>query len=149
MHDVFTNDAHLIVLLAFSCLGAAIVVAEYGSGLIRTTFAAVPDRRAVLAAKVAVVTAITTLLGATTMVAVMASLILPPNIIDSRKHAWINDIHNATPFYAWQRLGLEGPVHRAPGEFAPPPVLESWLVYAAWPVVLVAVAMFAIGRRDV
>jgi len=48
--------------LAFGALGVLLISSEYASGLIRTTFAAVPRRRAVLAAK-------TTVLGGVTLVA--------------------------------------------------------------------------------
>jgi hypothetical protein len=37
--------------VAFGVLGAMVITAEYGTGMIRTTFAAVPRRRTVLAAK--------------------------------------------------------------------------------------------------
>jgi ABC-type transport system involved in multi-copper enzyme maturation permease subunit len=37
--------------VAFGVLGALVITGEYGTGMIRTTFAAVPRRRAVLAAK--------------------------------------------------------------------------------------------------
>src|SRR3954452_18767664 len=50
--------------VAFGVLGALIITGEYGSGMIRTTFAAVPRRRTVLAAK-ALVFAGTTLVTAT------------------------------------------------------------------------------------
>ena len=49
--------------LAFGALGVLVISSEYTTGLIRTTFAAVPRRRAVLAAKAAVVGAVTVLAG--------------------------------------------------------------------------------------
>ena len=49
--------------LAFGALGVLVMTSEYASGLIRTTFAAVPRRRAVLAAKAAVVGAVTLVAG--------------------------------------------------------------------------------------
>ena len=49
--------------LAFGVIGVLAISSEYGTGLIRTTFAAVPRRRAVLAAKAAVVGAVTLLAG--------------------------------------------------------------------------------------
>jgi ABC-2 type transport system permease protein len=51
--------------VAFGVLGALIITGEYGSGMIRTTFAAVPRRRTVLAAKGLVFTG--TALGAATL----------------------------------------------------------------------------------
>jgi hypothetical protein len=49
--------------LALGALGVLAISSEYTTGLIRTTFAAVPRRRAVIAAKVAVVGALTLLAG--------------------------------------------------------------------------------------
>ena len=49
--------------LAFGALGVLVISSEYTTGLIRTTFAAVPRRRAVLAAKAAAVGAVTLLAG--------------------------------------------------------------------------------------
>jgi len=49
--------------LAFGALGVLAISSEYATGLIRTTFASVPRRRAVLAAKAAVVGVITLLAG--------------------------------------------------------------------------------------
>jgi ABC-2 type transport system permease protein len=49
--------------LAFGVIGVLAISSEYATGLIRTTFAAVPRRRAVLAAKAAVVGAITLAAG--------------------------------------------------------------------------------------
>jgi len=46
--------------IAFGVLGALVITSEYGTGMIRATFAAVPQRRLVLLAKV-VVYAVTTL----------------------------------------------------------------------------------------
>ncbi|MER6361726.1 ABC transporter permease [Kitasatospora sp. NPDC001527] len=46
-------SANLLMLLAGG-VGAAVIVGEYTTGMIRTTFAAVPDRRAVLLAKAGV-----------------------------------------------------------------------------------------------
>ncbi|MEK2490270.1 ABC transporter permease [Kitasatospora purpeofusca] len=56
----------LLMLLAVG-VGAAVVVAEYSSGMIRTTFSAVPDRRAVLLAKAGVLA--TAMLGLGTLAA--------------------------------------------------------------------------------
>jgi ABC-2 type transport system permease protein len=50
-------------VLAFGTLGVLAVSAEYGTGLIRTTLAAVPGRGTVLAAKALVVAALTLVLG--------------------------------------------------------------------------------------
>src|SRR5947209_18059925 len=49
--------------LAIGVLGALVITGEYGSGMIRTTFAAVPQRRLVLGAKAVVFTAVTLVPG--------------------------------------------------------------------------------------
>jgi hypothetical protein len=64
LRDAFTAGAAMIMVLAVAGIGAITVVSEYSTGLIRTTFAAVPDRRALMTAKVVVVTAVMTVFGA-------------------------------------------------------------------------------------
>ncbi|MDX3453205.1 ABC transporter permease [Streptomyces sp. ME02-8801-2C] len=63
LRDAFTLGAAMILVLAAASIGAITIVGEYGTGLIRTTFAAVPARRALMAAKVTVVTALMTVYG--------------------------------------------------------------------------------------
>ncbi|GAB7180533.1 ABC transporter permease [Kitasatospora sp. Ki12] len=53
-----------LMAIAAGSLGAITVFGEYTTGLIRTTFAAVPDRRGVIAAKVVLIGGITALAGA-------------------------------------------------------------------------------------
>lgn len=62
--DSFPTGAATLLILGAGAIGAITILGEYTTGLIRTTFTAVPARRSVLAAKVAVVTANTTVLGA-------------------------------------------------------------------------------------
>jgi hypothetical protein len=50
-------------LLVFGALGVLVISSEYSTGLIRTTFAAVPQRRAVLAAKATVLGAVALIIG--------------------------------------------------------------------------------------
>jgi ABC-2 type transport system permease protein len=59
----FGNDASVVLMLAAGAMGANVIVSEYGSGLIRTTFVAVPARRSVMAAKLAVVTPVLLVFG--------------------------------------------------------------------------------------
>lgn len=61
--DAFTDNAALVLVLALAAIGAVSVTGEYGSGLMRTTFTAVPARRSVLAAKVLVLAAVSTAFG--------------------------------------------------------------------------------------
>ncbi|MEU1889885.1 ABC transporter permease [Streptomyces pristinaespiralis] len=72
MH-AFTTDAGTVMMLATGAFGALAVTGEYSSGLIRTTFAAVPARRSVMTAKVCVVAAVVTVFGVIVAVASFAS----------------------------------------------------------------------------
>ncbi|GGY18410.1 ABC transporter permease [Streptomyces tanashiensis] len=62
--DAFTYNAALVLILSSAAMGAVTVVGEYGSGLVRTTFTAVPARGALMAAKVLVVTVVQAAFGA-------------------------------------------------------------------------------------
>jgi ABC-2 type transport system permease protein len=64
LQDAFTTNAGIVMMIAAAAIGALAITGEYGTGLIRTTFAAVPARRSVLAAKVAVLTGVMTGFGA-------------------------------------------------------------------------------------
>jgi hypothetical protein len=64
LRDAFTQGAVMMLVLAAASVGAITIVGEYSTGLIRTTFAAVPDRRALMTAMVVVVTAVMTVYGA-------------------------------------------------------------------------------------
>ncbi|MFI0982243.1 ABC transporter permease [Streptomyces sp. NPDC021093] len=61
--DAFPIASAMVLMLIVGTLGALCVVNEYSSGLIRTTFAAVPARRSALAAKMTVMTSVTTAFG--------------------------------------------------------------------------------------
>ncbi|WP_435609310.1 ABC transporter permease [Streptomyces sp. C10-9-1] len=71
--DAFTSHAAMVLTLASAVFGAVAVTGEYGSGLIRTTFTAVPARSAVVAAKAVVVAAVTALFGAVCALASFAA----------------------------------------------------------------------------
>jgi fumarate reductase subunit D len=71
----------LLAQLAIAVLGVLVVTSEYGSGMIRTTFAAVPQRIAVLAAKATVFGAVT--LAATT-VACFAAFFIGQGILSAK-----------------------------------------------------------------
>ncbi|MDX3226106.1 ABC transporter permease subunit [Streptomyces sp. ME19-01-6] len=64
LDEAFTVNAATVMMLALGALGAMAIVGEYATGTIRTTFAAVPARRSVMAAKAVVVTAVTAVFGA-------------------------------------------------------------------------------------
>ncbi|MER8185157.1 ABC transporter permease [Kitasatospora sp. NPDC094015] len=82
----FTNNACIATLLIAGSLGAVALVSEYSTGQIRTTFAAVPARRALLSAKIIVLTVVTTGFGA---LATGASFWLSQAVLSS-KHAGIS-----------------------------------------------------------
>lgn len=81
MRDAFTIGGAMVLMLAAASIGALTLVGEYSTGQIRTTFAAVPARRSVLAAKAVVVTAVTTALGA---VAAVTSFAVTQAILSAR-----------------------------------------------------------------
>lgn len=64
LFDAFTDISSQFVMLAAGSIGAIVIVSEFSTGLIRTTFAAVPNRRAVMGAKVMVLSAVMTGYGA-------------------------------------------------------------------------------------
>jgi hypothetical protein len=63
LQEAFTSNAALLMALALGAIGALVIVGEYSTGTNRTTFAAVPARRSVMAAKAVVVTVVTTVFG--------------------------------------------------------------------------------------
>ncbi|MFJ1792834.1 ABC transporter permease [Kitasatospora griseola] len=63
LHDAFTRPCASLVLLTMGALGAIAILSEQTTGLLRTTFAAVPARKEVLAAKLLVVAATATGFG--------------------------------------------------------------------------------------
>ncbi|MFF0447174.1 ABC transporter permease [Streptomyces sp. NPDC004609] len=62
--SAFTANGAMVLILGTGAIGALTVVGEYSTGMIRTTFAAVPARRSVMAAKAVVVSAVMTAFGA-------------------------------------------------------------------------------------
>ncbi|WP_433188504.1 hypothetical protein [Actinoallomurus sp. CA-150999] len=67
MRDAFPDGAGLLLMLATGSVGAITLTGEYGTGQIRTTFAAVPARRSLVTAKLIDVTVV--MLGYGTVVA--------------------------------------------------------------------------------
>ncbi|GIH20580.1 ABC transporter permease [Rugosimonospora africana] len=62
--DAFNDGSAFLLVIAAGAIGANLVVNEYGTRLIRTTFAAVPARRSVMAAKVVLATGVFVVFGA-------------------------------------------------------------------------------------
>lgn len=93
MRDAFNIVASEVLLLVAGTVGALTVCAEYGTGLIRVTFAAVPARRSVLAAKAAVVSAVMLALGT---VLALASFLTTQAILSGR-HAGLAFTDHGVP----------------------------------------------------
>ncbi|MFJ3928551.1 ABC transporter permease [Streptomyces sp. NPDC090022] len=62
--DSFPMGSATFMALGAGAIGAITMLSEFTTGMIRTTFTAVPARRSVMVAKVVVVTAVTTAFGA-------------------------------------------------------------------------------------
>ncbi|MFD7691577.1 ABC transporter permease, partial [Streptomyces sp. NPDC059781] len=63
LHTAFVDPAWQLLMVITATVGGIVVFGEYTSGMIRTTFIAVPDRQAVIAAKATVVSAVMLTLG--------------------------------------------------------------------------------------
>jgi ABC-2 type transport system permease protein len=85
--------------------------------------------------------------SATTMVTGIFTLIALPSFF-SITTRWSADINHAMVFTAWERLTAIW-VQPSSDGFYRPGVTESWIVYAAWPLVAVVVALLVVRRRDV
>ncbi|MFJ2743359.1 ABC transporter permease [Streptomyces sp. NPDC087440] len=72
LRDAFPLASAMVLMLIVGTLGALSVVNEYASGLIRTTTAAVPARRSLLAAKALVMTGVTAVFGVAVVAASFA-----------------------------------------------------------------------------
>ncbi|MFF9343315.1 ABC transporter permease [Streptomyces sp. NPDC014773] len=62
--DAFTGNAAMVLVLCSAAMGAVAVVGEYGSGQVRTAFAAVPARGALISAKALVLAGVQAGFGA-------------------------------------------------------------------------------------
>ncbi|MFC6021131.1 hypothetical protein ACFP2T_33780 [Plantactinospora solaniradicis] len=85
--------------------------------------------------------------GAATMVTGIFTLIALPSFF-SITTRWSAGINHAMVLTAWDRLTALWPQPSGDG-FYRPTVTESWIVYAAWPLVAVVVALLVVRRRDV
>jgi ABC-2 type transport system permease protein len=85
LQDAFGHSAYLLLMLAAGSIGAITIVSEYSSGLIRTTFTAVPARRSVVIAKIAVMAAVMLAVG--TAIAAF-SFWLTQAILSGRHAGW-------------------------------------------------------------
>jgi ABC-2 type transport system permease protein len=81
MRDAFTLSACEVLILVASTIGVTAVGSEYSTGMVRVTFAAVPARRSVLAAKATVVGTVLLAVGAVT---VLTSFFVTQAILSGR-----------------------------------------------------------------
>jgi ABC-2 type transport system permease protein len=84
--------------------------------------------------------------GATTMVGTAFLLLMLPMFFGSSE-PWAERMHQAMVQSAWQRLvTLYG---WGPEAYGGATVAVAWTVFAAWPLIAVALALFVVRRRDV
>ena len=88
--------------------------------------------------------------SATTVVAVVAVLLLVPNFLSPDRY-WTAVLFHLFPFRAWQRLTDLEPIGQARGwhEAYPSTPGGAWLVFLLWPLVSVLVTLVVVDRRDV
>lgn len=183
-------------------IGALTVAGEYASGLIRTTFTAVPARRWLVTAKAVVLLALLLPVGAATSVAsfavnhaalagqhlamsagdpgasraivaaalfpaacavigmglaalirhvaatvvALAGLLFLLSGVCTAAGGWLAALPGALPSYAWDRLVVlrAGELGHGPAIGVP----QAWVVFGAWPVAAVVLAVVVIQRRD-
>jgi hypothetical protein len=87
--------------------------------------------------------------SAATIVAAVVILLVLPLTISSQLHRWVQEIHNAMPYSAWDRLAFPGSNGSFGGPFLSPSVADCWFVYAVWAVLAVVIAVLVMQRRDV
>ncbi|MFD5435360.1 ABC transporter permease subunit [Kitasatospora sp. NPDC127067] len=203
LNDAFNLVSADILMLVAGGLGAIVIAGEYATGLIRTTLAAVPDRRAVILAKACVLAAVLFGYGVLTVgisfggsqailagtgigqsvtdpaalryvaaavlfgpvcalvglglgtlirhsagavVGTVVVLFFLPSLVTER-YRWSADLLHALPMPAWQRLARTTLAGMRPSEY-PATVTGAWVTFAVWSLASVAVAAFAVHRRD-
>ncbi|MGW8883781.1 ABC transporter permease [Streptomyces sp. NPDC055749] len=204
MSAAFVDPAWQLLMVIAGTFGALVVSGDYTTGLIRTTFAAVPARRAVMAAKAVLLAAVMLVLGtvvagtsfgvtqailqdhhgmsigspgalravaasallapvcalvgmafgalvrhaAGSVAAVVGVLLLLPALFRGDTYRWVTEIGNAMPLTAWEAL-VRNPARDHIVEKYPVTVAEAWIVFGAWSLVAVVVAVTVVHRRDV
>ncbi|MEV0810264.1 hypothetical protein [Micromonospora sp. NPDC050200] len=216
MIAAFAQEAFQILGIVACSVGAIMIFGEYTSGLIRTTFTAVPARRSVVLAKVVVMTVVMLAFGglvsaasfsvtqaiyhqehiglsitapgafravaasallapvcalvgmalgamirhaAGTIVAAIGVLVLAPALFQGETYRWVKEIGNAMVYSAWRAL-VENPAHQiltvpgrpspgGPTEKYPVTITEAWIVFTAWAIAAVVIAVTTMDRREV
>ncbi|WP_441248507.1 ABC transporter permease [Kitasatospora sp. McL0602] len=85
--------------------------------------------------------------GATMATTTFTLLMLPP--IFSSSTRWSADVRNAMPQTAWNRLVQDWDPSPTDTFHLIATVTGSWVTYAAWPLIAVALAVLTVRRRDV
>jgi ABC-2 type transport system permease protein len=129
--------------LAISVLGVLVITSEYGSGMIRATFAAVPQRLTVLAAKAGVFAGVT-LVVSTAAAFVAFGLIFVLPAIASLLPSSMNALQKVLPSNAGQAL-VSGPHHSGTSLLSPWVGFAVFCLYAAAALVVAGVTLV---RRD-
>lgn len=75
-------------------------------------------------------------------------LLLLPALFRGDTYRWVAEIGNGMPFSAWEALVQNPERDRGVAKY-PVEVAEAWLVYGAWSVAAVIVAVVVTDRRDV
>jgi ABC-2 type transport system permease protein len=199
----FSGVTATLVMIGAGVVGALAIVGEYSTGLIRTTFTAVPARGRVMTAKATVMAGVMLVLGAVlslgtfavsqtilsgrgialspgdsgvphvlvangllaplsalvgmgvgallrhtagTVATCCAVLVIAPGFFKPTVHQWANDLYAWFPFYDWVHCLSQRHPRSAP---ALPTTTGSWIVFAVWPLVALALAVVVVRRRDV
>jgi hypothetical protein len=85
--------------------------------------------------------------SATTMVTVAATLLMLPSFFSLHRR-WSAEVNHMMILPAWERLVDTWPHHDTPGLHRAG-IGESWVAYAGWPLLALAVGVLVIRRRNV
>ena len=144
-------------MLTIAVLGALLITGEHATGSIRSTFAAVPTRLPVLAAKALTLLALTaaalfslgigTLLRSTaaSLTAALTVLLLLPGTLSFIRLDWVQTIVSYLPLPASSALLTTGTVQTTGANLS---TQGSLIVMAAYAVVPLAAAAVTLHRRD-
>jgi hypothetical protein len=86
--------------------------------------------------------------AAGTIIATVGVLLLLPSLFQGETYRWVKEIGNAMPFTAWDAL-TDNPAKPpfVPIKY-PVTITEAWIVFGAWSLVAVVIAVTVVHRRD-
>jgi ABC-2 type transport system permease protein len=86
--------------------------------------------------------------AAATITATVGVLLLLPSLFQGETYRWVKEIGNAMPLTAWGALNDNpaSPPH-VPSRYSVS-ITEAWIVFGAWPLVAVVIAVIVVHRRD-